>query len=117
MDIPYGVFFVTAPNKETAEKLSRGLVEAKLAACVNILPNVTSTYRWEDKIETAEEFFLIIKSKLGLAPEISAFVKQNHPHKVPEIICLPIVNGSPQYLNWVGANTVIAKDILSLVTG
>jgi len=116
MDLNYGIFFITAPDKETAEKIAKGLIEARLAACVNIT-SVASVYRWEEKIEQAEEFLLIAKSRLGLYSEIAEYVRQNHPHEVPEVIGFPIFAGSTKYLDWLGASTQIAKEILSLGEG
>lgn len=116
MNVDFGVFLVTAPDKETAEKISTGLVEGKLAACVNVL-EISSVYRWEDKVEKADEHLLVIKSRLGLYPEIIEFVKQTHPHEVPETIALPIFHGAAAYMDWLGANTLLSKEIMTIKEG
>jgi periplasmic divalent cation tolerance protein len=95
------VIFVTAGNLGEGKKIARHLVETKLAACVNILPPMESVYRWEGKIAEEEEFLLIIKSARQLFPEIEAAISKVHSYQTPEIICLPIIEGSRKYLQWV----------------
>ena len=102
------VIFITAGSKEEAEKISRGLVENKLAFCVSTLPKVQSTYYWEDKIHVDKEFLLIVKTRQDQYEALETWVKNNHSYKVPEIIALPIEQGLPAYLNgiddWVAKN-------------
>ena len=102
------VIFITAGSKEEAEKISRGLVESKLAFCVSFLPKVQSTYYWEDKIHVDEEFLLIVKTRQDQYEALETWVKNNHSYEVPEIIALPIEQGLPAYLNgiddWVAKN-------------
>jgi len=102
------VIFITAGSKEEAEKISRGLVESKLAFCVSTLPKVQSTYYWEDKIHVDKEFLLIVKTRQDQYEALEAWVKNNHSYEVPEIIVLPIEQGLPSYLNgiddWVAKN-------------
>ena len=83
-----------------AEELATKLVEAGLVACVNIVPSVTSIYKWEGKIQKDQEQLLIIKTPLAKADGLVDFVKANHPYSVPEVILTPIVAGNPAYLNW-----------------
>lgn len=109
MDAEYGVILATAPTKDIAEKLAEGLIEGRLAACVNIIPGLTSIYRWQDTVEKTEEFQLIIKTRLGLQREVAEFIRQNHPHDVPEVVCVPIWGGNDSYLDWIGANSIIPK--------
>lgn len=101
------VVFVTAGSREEAEKLSRGLVEEKLAFCVNALPAVQSTYFWEGKLCVDEEILLIIKTRLNKFAALETWVRDNHSYSVPEVIALPIVKGSKPYLkaidDWVPA--------------
>ena len=104
----YCVIFITAGSKEEAEKISRGLVESKLAFCVSTLPKVQSTYYWEDKIHVDEEFILIVKTRQDQYEALETWVKNNHSYKVPEIIALPIEQGLPAYLN--GIDDWVAKD-------
>jgi periplasmic divalent cation tolerance protein len=102
------VIFITAGSKEEAEKISRGLVESKLAFCVNTLPKVQSTYYWEDKIHVEKEFLLIVKTRQDEYEALETWVKNNHSYEVPEIIALPIEQGLPAYLN--GIDDWVAKD-------
>ena len=102
------VIFITAGSKEEADKISRGLVESKLAFCVSTLPKVQSTYYWEDKIHVDEEFLLIVKTRQDQYEALETWVKNNHSYEVPEIIALPIEQGLPAYLN--GINDWVAKN-------
>lgn len=105
----FRVVLVAVPDEELANKLAKELVLGKLAACVNIVPQVTSYYRWEGKLEKSAELLLVIKTRSGLIPNLIRFVKENHSDKTPEIISLPIMEGEKQYLNWIGANTLFVK--------
>ena len=96
---------VTAPDVKTAEKLARGLVEAKLAACVNVVSGVVSHYRWHGKLCRDREVLLVIKTRAPLFSALKRFVKDNHPAKVPEIVALPILEGSRDYLAWLSQET------------
>ncbi|XP_064616750.1 protein CutA homolog isoform X2 [Liolophura sinensis] len=102
---PAGVFsmaFVTVPDTETAKKLAGGLVSKKLAACVNIIPQITSVYEWEGKINEDTELLLMIKTRTSRMDDISQYVRENHPYDCPEVISSPIDKGNPQYLKWIG---------------
>ena len=94
------------PDEKVANTIALAVVEAKLAACVNILPRVQSIYRWQGKIESATEIPLFIKCTVALYPALEKLVASLHPYETPEIIALPIVQGLPAYLNWVAAETV-----------
>ena len=102
------VIFITTGSKEEAEKISRGLVESKLAFCVSTLPKVHSTYYWEDKIHVDKEFLLIVKTRQDQYEALETWVKNNHSYEVPEIIALPIEQGLSAYLN--GIDYWVAKD-------
>lgn len=97
----YIVIFVTASGKQEAEKIASGLVEKRLAACVNIVEKVGSLFHWQGKIDRAEEALLIIKSKKQKLNQIIKLVKSLHSYQMPEIIALPIIGGDKKYLNWI----------------
>jgi periplasmic divalent cation tolerance protein len=99
--VKYRVVLVTSPNRLTSEKLSKGLVSQKLAACVNCVPGVTSRYWWKGKIETSREELLIIKTTQSKLPVLTRWVKANHPYQVCEVLSLPVTGGNPDYLNWI----------------
>ena len=87
-------------KKEDAEKIAKTLVEKRLAACVQIVGPIVSTYWWKDNIETAEEWLCIIKSMKDLYEELEKSIKEIHPYETPEIFALPVVAGSKDYLKW-----------------
>jgi len=92
---------VTAIEKrENAEKIAKALVEKRLAACVQILGPIVSTYWWKGTIERAEEWLCIIKSKKKLYEELEKSIKEIHPYETPEIFALPVVAGSKEYMKW-----------------
>ena len=94
------VVLCTAPGQTAAERLARGLVEERLAACVNAISGVKSFYRWQGKIEADSEIQLIIKTRRGRFDDVVAWIRANHPYEVPEIIALPADNVSDDYLQW-----------------
>lgn len=96
------VVFVTVGSSEEGERVAASLVEEKLAACVNRIGPVHSTYRWEGKVEKSSEELLIIKTRQGLFEQLKKRVRELHSYSVPEIIALPIVEGNESYLNWLG---------------
>lgn len=98
------------PDAATAETIARSLVERRLAACVTILPAVHSIYRWEGRIERAEETALLIKSTQSRYAELQAAIAELHPYDVPEIIALSIVAGLPAYLQWLASATAGSAD-------
>jgi periplasmic divalent cation tolerance protein len=98
MEPQHVIVFATAGSKEEANKLSRGLVEEKLAFCVNALPSVQSTYYWEDKLCVDEEILLIIKTRSEKYQALEAWVRKNHSYSVPEVVAIPVVKGSEPYL-------------------
>ena len=92
------VIFITAGSKEEADKLSRGMIEKKLAFCVNTVPGIQSTYHWKGKLHVDDEILLIAKTRQQNYGALENWVKQNHSYDVPEIISLPIQKGLPEYL-------------------
>ena len=96
----YSVVFMTASSHEEAENIAENLVSHKLAACVNILPNMKSFYWWDDKVCKDDELLLVAKIKTSLFKDLEKAVKKLHSYDVPEIILLPIENGSNTYLQW-----------------
>ncbi|XP_021912225.1 protein CutA, chloroplastic [Carica papaya] len=103
--VPSIVVYVTVPNREAGKKLADSIVREKLAACVNIVPGIESVYEWEGKVQTDSEELLIIKTRQSLLDALTEHVKANHEYDVPEVIALPILGGSLQYLEWVKNNT------------
>lgn len=101
----YLVVFITTSNYEEARKIADILVDRKKAACVNIVPGVNSLFRWKGKIEEAEESLMVVKTRAELFPDVVSLVKSVHSYEVPEIIALPIVEGSPDYLDWLKKET------------
>jgi periplasmic divalent cation tolerance protein len=95
------VTLCTCPDKDTAEKIARQLVENALAACVNILPNIRSIYSWQGQIESADEHLLMIKSPQAGYQAIETAILSYHPYKLPEIIAIPIEHGFSEYINWI----------------
>ena len=95
------VVLITCSSATEARRIARAVVEAHLAACVNILPGaVTSIYRWKGKVESARERMLLIKTSRKRLRKLEATVEKLHSYDVPEFIALPIVGGSPSYLEW-----------------
>lgn len=99
------VVLTTAGSQEEARKIANALVERRLAACVNIVPHVESIYRWQGKIETAEEWLLLIKTQAELFDRLRNAVKELHSYDLPECLMLEVADGSPEYLNWIAENT------------
>ncbi|MCX7995818.1 MAG: divalent-cation tolerance protein CutA [candidate division WOR-3 bacterium] len=96
----YIQIFTTVEKKEDAEKIARSVVEKRLGGCVQILGPIKSTYWWKGKIETAEEYLCIVKSKKDLYDKLEKAIKEIHPYETPEIIALPIIAGYEGYLRW-----------------
>ena len=96
------LILTTASSKDEARKIGRTLVERLLAACVSIVPQVDSIYRWEGEIEEAEEFLLIVKTTRGAFERVRSAINELHSYDVPECICVAIDEGSTEYLSWIG---------------
>ena len=100
----YVVMLVTAPSVASARKIARALLDARAAACVNIVPRIESHYRWQGKIESTHEVLLLIKTAQVKTAQVTRLVRHIHPYQVPEIIALPISHGLPAYLRWIEEN-------------
>lgn len=96
----------TCASQEEGERVARLLLDARLAACVSIVPGVESLYHWQGKIETSSEWLLIIKSTRERFAELRAAIEKAHSYDVPEVLALPVVDGAPNYLNWLDANVL-----------
>jgi len=92
----------TAGSLEEARKIARHLVEQRLAACVNVVPQVESVYRWQGKVESAQEWLLLIKTTAALFESVRAAIRQIHSYDLPECIALTIAEGGVEYLAWIG---------------
>ena len=93
----------TVDHKADAEKMAKILVEKHLAACVQIIGPLTSFYRWQGKLDSAQEYLCLIKSRDDLFAELEATIKSVHPYEVPEILATPISRSGKDYLNWLAA--------------
>ncbi|MBC7186997.1 MAG: divalent-cation tolerance protein CutA [Calditrichaeota bacterium] len=99
------VVFVTAPAVEQAEHIAQALVGERLAACVSVVPNVTSCYRWQGELCKDQEVLLIVKTRASLFDAVAAKVRALHSYQVPEILALPVRRGAESYLRWLAEET------------
>jgi periplasmic divalent cation tolerance protein len=99
------VILCTVPDEAAAEKLATGLVEERLAACVNAIPGVKSFYRWQGKLEAGTEIQLLIKTRSERFDELAAWISANHPYDVPEIVAIPAERVGEAYLAWAVEHT------------
>ena len=99
------VVLITVASREEAERIARRLVEDRLAACVNIVPQVRSFFIWQGKFSQEDEVLLMVKSRRARFQELATAVRQLHSYSVPEIIALPVLVGSSDYLRWVAEST------------
>ena len=97
--------WITINSLETAQRLAQQLVTAKLAACVNLIPQVQSVYMWEGALQTDSEVMLMVMTRQDLLVQLTEFVKQNHPYQVPEVIATPLIGGNEAYFRFVRENT------------
>ncbi len=97
----------TAPSAEVAEQLARALVGEGLAACVNVVPGVTSYYRWKGELQRDAEWLLVIKTRAGRLEAIEAALARLHPYEVPELLALKVEDGLPSYLAWLDESTAV----------
>lgn len=104
---PYVEVRVTAPDAETASRIARVLVDERLAACVQVLPGITSVYRWEGTVEVATEHLLLVKSTSDRFEAIRRRVRAEHPYDTPEILAVAVVAADERYAAWLDASTAI----------
>jgi len=102
MDAKFGMVLTTVAEPDIARRLADGLLEKRLAACVQTLP-IHSAYRWKGAIQREPEILLLIKTKAALYPEVEAYLRSVHPYETPEIVWLPIAAGFAGYLAWLDA--------------
>ena len=99
------IVLCTCPEREPALRIAEQLVDRRLAACVNVVPGITSVYRWEGHRESAHEVLLVIKTRAERFAELQQAVVELHPYELPELIAVPVTRGIPAYLNWVAQCT------------
>ena len=104
MNTEYGLVTTTFADPELGRRLAEGLLENRLAACVQTLP-IHSAYRWKGAIQREAETLMLIKTKAALYPEVEAYLRSVHPYETPEIVWLPIAAGFAGYLAWIDAET------------
>lgn len=97
--------YITTDDEEEARRIGRALVDERLAACTNALPGMRSCYRWQDRIEEGHECVLIAKTRAPLVDRLVARVRELHSYTVPCVVSLPIEDGNPAFLAWIGAET------------
>jgi periplasmic divalent cation tolerance protein len=103
------VVLVTCKNAREAGRIARHLVDKRLIACANLVPEIRSIYRWKGKVMTEKECWMILKSSRELIPALRIEIEKLHSYSVPELIALPIINGSPNYLNWIAEEVASAS--------
>lgn len=102
------IILTNLPDRASALKLAGELVEQRLAACVNVLAEGTSVYRWKGEIESATEVPVLIKTRAERYAEVEAAIRSLHPYELPEIVAVPVVRGLDEYLEWVAGETSIS---------
>jgi len=104
-DLTHCMVITTTDSEEGAEQLARGIVEATVGACAQIVGPIKSVYRWEGKVQVEPEWQIWIKTTTARLDELTTFIKANHSYDVPEIVATPIIGGSSEYLQWVTGET------------
>lgn len=102
----YILVLITASSEREGEKIASALVKERLAACVNMIPGMKSTFRWKGQISTEEEVLLVAKTKDRLFEKVKKRVLELHSYEVPEVLALPILSGSEKYLSWIEEETL-----------
>ena len=102
------IVLTNLPDRAVAVQLAQVLVDRRLAACVNVLAECTSIYRWKGAVENATEVPVLIKTRAGRYAEVEAAIRELHPHELPEIVAVPVQHGFDEYLQWVADETAIA---------
>ncbi|MBI4284978.1 MAG: divalent-cation tolerance protein CutA [Chloroflexi bacterium] len=104
-DTQFVVLFITTPSPEEGQRIADALLRKRRAACVNIVPQVKSTFWWQGKLDAAHESLLIVKTKKALIDDVVKTVREHHSYTVPEIIALPVIGGNLDYLDWLERET------------
>ena len=104
MTSEYCIAMTTLEDEESASRLARSVVEAKLAACVQLM-HIRSTFCWEGRVDDATEVLVLMKTRAGVYERLQKFVRDNHPYELPEILQIPVTTGYGPYLSWVNDNT------------
>ena len=99
------IVITSLPGRDVAARLAQVLVQRRLAACVNILAECTSIYRWRNAVETASEVPMLIKTRASLYPALESAIRELHPYELPEIVAVTVQRGLPQYLDWLVSET------------
>jgi len=102
------IILTNLPDRASALKLAGELVEQRLAACVNVLAECSSVYRWEGRVKSATEVPVLIKTRAQRYDEVEAEIRRLHPYELPEIVAVPVVRGLDEYLEWVAGETTIS---------
>lgn len=102
--------FTNLPDRTSAQRMAQALIESRAAACVNILAECTSVYRWQGKVETANEVPLLSKTTRSAYPRLEATIRAHHPYELPEIVAVPLVAGFSGYLQWVAQETCATEE-------
>ena len=104
------VVLTTCAEESDAERMARALVDARLAACVNVVPGVRSFYHWKGKTESTEEYLLIVKTSRDLFGALRTEMEKLHPYELPELLALPVIAGAEDYLSWLQSNLREAQE-------
>ena len=99
------IVYCTVPNEFNANLIATTIVDENLAACVNIVPAITSIYKWDGKVQNDNELLLIIKTQESMFESLEKRIKEFHEYSIPEIIAIPIVKGNKEYLDWINKET------------
>jgi periplasmic divalent cation tolerance protein len=99
------MLYITASSRDEAKKIGRGLVEERLAACANVIDGMESIYWWQGKLTEDREAVLIVKTRADLVAAVTAKVRELHSYTVPCVVALPLLDGNPDYLAWLAAET------------
>jgi len=101
----FAVVLVTVPDLKTARKLARLALEARLVACANLIPKIESHYWWQGKVESSSEVLMLFKTKTARLKQLENLILSQHPYDTPEILALPLSEGTPRYLAWLSQST------------
>ena len=102
--------YCTCPDHDAAIKMANSIIDAELAGCINIVPGLTSIYRWQGKRQQGTEELLLIKTTSGVYPALQQFIVTEHAYELPEIIAVPIEVGLPEYLDWVRGSCTVSHN-------